>query len=86
MASGRFMMRSAVAGPAVPAQGDEANDRSNDQNSNQGERGMTVRFRSVVAAIFESSSDNGKPQRNLPTSHAAPQGQSSSLGSQIFHD
>jgi chromosome segregation ATPase len=59
----------------------EAKDHSGDQN-NHGDRGMTVRFRSVVAAIFESN--EVPPSR--PSFAGTGAQQSSGVGGRIFHD
>jgi chromosome segregation ATPase len=66
-------------GSENPTEQGEAKDRSSEQNTH-GDRGMTVRFQSVVAAIFESN--------EVPPSQPSSTGvrQSPGVGGRIFHD
>ena len=60
----------------------EAKDGSGDQNSvGQSDRGMTVRFHSVVAAIFESSGTAEALESNSEPDHHA-----TTEGTEMFHD
>ena len=73
----------ALRSPRTAISDSESKEISDEQINSQAERGMTVRFRSVVAAIFES---NGETVAQNDASASGEERAATSVNNQIFHD